>query len=82
MSRARSFDVDSRSGSSRGARPSSVATAHILIWNLYDSKTTLEELRAQLPELPPGDVWISNEAHERFGVISLAEDFPALERVR
>ena len=59
-----------------------MATARILIWNLYDSKTTLEELRAQLPELPPGDVWILNEAHERFGVISLADELPALERVR
>ena len=60
-----------------------MATARILIWNLHDSKTTLEELRAQLPELPSGDVWISNEAHERFGLITFAGDsLPALERVR
>ena len=60
-----------------------MATARILIWSLYDSKTTLEELRAQLPGLPPGDVWISNEAQERFGVITFAGDeLPALARVR
>ena len=60
-----------------------MATARILIWSLYDSKTTLEELRAQLPDLSPGDVWISNAAHERFRLITFAGDSPtALERVR
>lgn len=47
--------------------------ARILIWNLFESKTTLDELRQHLPELPPGDVWISNDAQERFGLISFAE---------
>jgi hypothetical protein len=56
--------------------------ARILIWNLFDSKTTLAELRAQLPDLPAGDVWITNEAEDRFGVISFAERLPNLERVR
>ena len=41
--------------------------ARILIWNLFDSKTTLEELREHLPGLPEGDVWIANEAQDRFG---------------
>jgi len=50
--------------------------ARILIWNLFDSKTTLEELREHLPGLPEGDVWIANEAHDRFGLISLGIELP------
>jgi hypothetical protein len=57
-------------------------TARILIWNLFDSKTTLEELREHLPELPEGDVWIVNEAQDRFGVISFGEELPDLGHVR
>lgn len=49
----------------------------ILLWNLADSKTTLDELRAQLPALPPGDLWISDEATERFGLISVSGSIPA-----
>ena len=56
--------------------------ARILIWNLFDSKTTLEELREHLPELPEGDVWIVNEAQDRFGVISFGEELPNLGHVR
>jgi len=56
--------------------------ARILIWNLFDSKTTLEELRTQLPELPGGDVWISNSAQDRFGLISFAAEPPDFARVR
>ena len=48
--------------------------ARILIWNLFDSKTTLEELREHLPELPTGDVWISNSAQHRFGLISFGDE--------
>ena len=50
--------------------------ARILIWNLFDSKTTLDELREHLPVLPEGDVWIANEAHDRFGLISLGIELP------
>ena len=53
-------------------------TARILIWNLFDSKTTLEELREHLPTLPEGDVWIVNEAQDRFGLISFDEQLPDL----
>jgi hypothetical protein len=56
--------------------------ARILIWNLFDSKTTLEELREHLPALPEGDVWIANEAQDRFGVISFGEELPDLGLVR
>jgi hypothetical protein len=53
-------------------------TARILIWNLADSKTMLAELRGHLPELPYGDAWISNEAADRFGLISLSGRLPDL----
>lgn len=56
--------------------------ARILIWSLYDSKTSLEELRAHLPGLPEGDRWISDEAGERFGLISFGDELPDLGEVR
>jgi hypothetical protein len=52
--------------------------ARILIWNLYDSKTTLEELREHLPMLPEGDVWVSNAALDRFALISFGDELPDL----
>ena len=55
-------------------------TVRLLLWNLADSKTTLDELRAKLPELPEGDQWISDPAGERFGLISFSgEDAAAAE---
>jgi hypothetical protein len=56
-------------------------TVRILIWNLYESKTTLEELREHLPSLPENDVWIANEAQDRFGLISFDEQLPDLGAV-
>lgn len=47
-------------------------TVRLLLWNLADSKTTLDELRAKLPDLPEGDRWISDAAGERFGLISFS----------
>ena len=55
--------------------------ARILIWNLFDSKTTLAELREHLPSLPEGDVWIANEAHDRFGLISFGNRLPDLGEI-
>jgi hypothetical protein len=55
-------------------------TVRLLLWNLADSKTTLDELRAKLPDLPEGDHWISDPAGERFGLISYSgADTPAAE---
>jgi hypothetical protein len=55
-------------------------TVRLLLWSLADSKTTLDELRAKLPPLPEGDVWISDPAGERFGLISFSgADTPAAE---
>ena len=56
--------------------------ARILIWNLFDSKTTLEELREHLPGLPEGDVWIANAAHDRFGLISFDDELPDLGAIQ
>ena len=53
----------------------------ILIWNLFESKTTLEELREHLPGLPEGDVWIASAAQDRFGLISFGETLPDLGEV-
>jgi hypothetical protein len=50
----------------------------ILIWNLFDSKTTLEELREHLPLLPEGDVWVANEGSDRFGLITFGDELPDL----
>jgi hypothetical protein len=46
----------------------------IVLWSLADSKTTLEELRERLPALPEGDLWISDEATERFGLVSTSDE--------
>jgi hypothetical protein len=56
--------------------------ARILIWDPFDSKTTLEEVRANVPALPEGDMWIANEAQDRFGIISFADELPDLGSVR
>jgi hypothetical protein len=57
-----------------------MTVARILIWNLYDSKTTLDELREHLPMLPEGDRWISH-GDERFGLIAFGDDLPDLGEV-
>jgi hypothetical protein len=59
-----------------------VTQVRLLLWSLAESKTTLDELRAQLPELPAGDVWISHEATERFGLISFSARLDGVEKVR
>lgn len=48
----------------------------ILLWNVSDSKTTIDELRESLPELEPPSRWIWNEAAERFGVLVFGDDLP------
>jgi hypothetical protein len=52
--------------------------ARILIWGLHDSMTTLDEVRAHLPELPEGDRWISNEVQERLGLVTFGDELPDL----
>jgi hypothetical protein len=48
----------------------------LLIWNVLESKTSIDELRDSLPELVPPSRWIWNEATERFGVIVVDDDLP------
>jgi hypothetical protein len=57
-------------------------TVRLLLWNVADSKTTLEELRAKLPDLPEGDVWISDPATERFGLIAFSGSLEGIGRIR
>jgi hypothetical protein len=48
----------------------------ILIWSLFDSKTTIDELRDSLAELEEPSAWMWNEASERFGVVVFGEELP------
>ncbi len=57
-------------------------TVRLLLWNLADSKTNLDELRSKLPDLPEGDQWISDPASERFGLISFSGSLEEVERIR
>jgi hypothetical protein len=59
-----------------------VSVARILIWNLADSKTTLEELREKVRALPEGDHWIADPAGERFGLLSFSGTTAGLQDVR
>ena len=48
----------------------------LLIWNVAESQTTIDELRASLPELEPPSRWIWNEVSERFGVTAFGDELP------
>ena len=52
--------------------------AQVIIWNLFDSRTTLEELQEHLPLLPDGAYWISNTASDRFGLVCIEDELPDL----
>ncbi len=53
----------------------------ILIWNLADSRTSLDEVRDRVE--PEDDVtFIWNEAQERFGLIALGTDVPQFDELR
>jgi hypothetical protein len=53
-----------------------------VIWNVFDSETTLEELREHLPPPAEGETWIENAVQERLGVISFGDTPPELARLR
>jgi hypothetical protein len=57
-------------------------TVRLLLWNVADSMTTLDELRAKLPDLPEGDAWISDPASERFGLISFSGEMEGAAQIR
>ncbi len=48
----------------------------LLIWNVLESRTSIEELRESLPTLTPPSQWIWSEATERFGAVIVGEDLP------
>jgi hypothetical protein len=48
----------------------------LLLWDLYESKTTIDELREALPALELPSAWIWNEASDRFGAILHGEELP------
>jgi hypothetical protein len=48
----------------------------ILIWSIFDSKTTIEELRGTLSVLTPPSEWIWSESAERFGVVVFGDELP------
>ena len=48
----------------------------ILIWSIFDSKTTIEELRDALPVLEAPSAWIWSEASERFGLLAYDDELP------
>jgi len=53
------------------------------MWSLFDSQTTIDELREALPDLEEPGTWLWSEASERFGAVTFDEDVPpALERAR
>jgi hypothetical protein len=54
----------------------------LFLWNLADSRTTLEELQARLPELEPPSAWVGNDAAERFGLVAFGDEAPDLSDVR
>jgi hypothetical protein len=59
-----------------------VTVLRILIWNLADSKTTLDEVREQLPHPGDGELWIKNDAQERFGLVAAGGTLPDLKKLR
>jgi hypothetical protein len=48
----------------------------LLIWSLYDSQTTIDELRERIAALAPPSSWFWNEATERFGLVAYGDELP------
>jgi hypothetical protein len=59
-----------------------LTVVRILIWNLADSKTTIDEVRERLPPPTEEDVWIANDAQERLGLVSTGDELPDLKPLR
>jgi hypothetical protein len=59
-----------------------MSVVRIVLWNIGDSLTTSEELRAQLPELEAPSHWLWNEAGERFGLLAFDDEIEAYEHAR
>ena len=48
----------------------------LLLWDVVESKASIDELRESLPDLVEPSHWIWNDATERFGAIVVGEDLP------
>ncbi len=48
----------------------------ILIWSLFDSKTTIDELRQGIPSVTPPSGWIWSDSSERFGIVAFGDELP------
>lgn len=48
----------------------------LLIWNISESQTSLDELRDSVAELEPPSTWVWNEVTDRFGVLAYGDDMP------
>ena len=48
----------------------------LLIWNVAESRTSIDELRESLPDLESPSRWIWNEVSDRFGALVFGEDLP------
>jgi hypothetical protein len=48
----------------------------LLIWNVAESQTSIDELRDSLPSLEGPSRWIWNDVNERFGALIFGEDLP------
>jgi hypothetical protein len=48
----------------------------VLLWNVFESRTSVDELRESLPELADPSRWIWNDATERFGALVFGDDLP------
>ena len=51
--------------------------ARVLIWNVAESKTTIDELRESLPELEAPSGWIWNEVTDGSASSRSAKSFPS-----
>jgi hypothetical protein len=46
----------------------------LLVWSLFDSDTTIGELRDTLPALEEPSTWLWSDASERFGAVLFDDD--------
>ena len=50
--------------------------ARVVLWSLFDSKTTIDDLRPRLPPLEAPSAWIWNDAADRFGLLAFGDELP------
>ena len=48
----------------------------LLIWSLFDSETTIDALRDELPFLEGPSSWLWSEGAERFGAVVFGDELP------